>query len=108
MLRETLAALRLVVTIGDKDHKVRLRPGDLVRFEEKFDRSLMDSVELDDEGQAVGMKFGMTELMFLAWCGARRDGITKLDFEGFLDELDDVAVGEPEEAGSLGKGPSPA
>ena len=103
MLRETLAALRLKVTIGDKTHDVTLKPGDLVRFEEKFDRSLMDSVEVDDDGQATGMRFGVTELMFLAWCGAKRDGITSQDFDGFLDEVDDVEVGEPDEAGSLGK-----
>ena len=103
MLRETLAALRLKVTIGDVTHDVTLKPGDLVRFEEKFDRSLMDSVEVDDDGQAVGMRFGVTELMFLAWCGAKRDGITTQDFDGFLDEVDDVEVGEPDEAGSLGK-----
>ena len=103
MLRETLAALRLKVTIGDKTHDVSLKPGDLVRYEEKFDRSLMDSVEVDDDGQPTGMRFGVTELMFLAWCGAKRDGITAQDFDGFLDEVDDVEVGEPDEAGSLGK-----
>ncbi len=104
MLRETLAALRLKVTIGNNTHDVTLKPGDLVRFEEKFDRSLMDSVEVDDDGQPIGMRFGVTELMFLAWCGAKRDGITSHDFDGFLDEVDDVEVGEPDEAGSLGKG----
>ena len=103
MLRETLAALRLKITIGNNTHDVTLKPGDLVRFEEKFDRSLMDSVEVDDDGQATGMRFGVTELMFLAWCGEKRDGITSQDFDGFLDEVDDVEVGEPDEAGSLGK-----
>lgn len=107
MLRETLAALRLNVTIGDKTHDVSLKPGDLVRFEEKFDRSLMESVDVDDDGNPVAMRFGITELMFLAWCGAKRDGLTLSDFDGFLDECDDVDVGEPDEAGSLGKDPSP-
>ena len=102
-MRETLAALRLVVTIDDRPRKIRLRPGDLVRFEEKFDRSLMESVETDADGVPVGMKFGITELMFLAWCGAKRDGLTDQDFDGFLDEVEDVEVGEPDEAGSLGK-----
>lgn len=104
MLRETLAALQLKVTIGDKTHDVSLKPGDLVRYEEKFNRSLIDSVDVDDDGLPTGIRFGVTELMFLAWCGAKRAGLTSNDFDGFLDEVDDVEVGEPEEAGSLGKG----
>lgn len=107
MLRETLAALQLTVTIGDKTHAVSLKPGDLVRYEEKFDRSLVDAVEIGPDGEPAGMKFGFTELMFLAWCGAKRDGLTLSDFDGFLDECDDVEIGEPDEAGSLGKDPSP-
>lgn len=106
MLRETLAALQLQVTIGDNTHDVSLKPGDLVRFEEKFDRSLMDSVETDENGEPVGMKFGFSELTFLAWCGAKRQGLTDTDFEGFLDELDDLELGDPGDGGSLGKGPS--
>ena len=104
MLRETLAALRLKVTIGTETHDVSLKPGDLVRFEEKFDRSLMDSMEVDVHGKPTGMRFGGTELMFLAWCGSKRQGLTEADFDGFLDELDDVEVGDGDEAGSLGKG----
>lgn len=103
MLRETLAALRLKVTIGETTSVVTLKPGDLVRFEEKFDRSLFDGVETDSEGKPTGMTFGMSELMFLAWCGAKRAGITSSDFDGFLDELDDVEVGGPDTV-PLGEG----
>lgn len=107
-MRETLAALRLKVTIGDGTYDVSLKPGDLVRYEEKFDKSLMDSVETDADGQPTGMKFGVTELMFLGWCGAKRQGLTEADFDGFLDELDDIDVGAGDEAGSLGKDLSPS
>jgi hypothetical protein len=104
MLRETLAALRLKVTIGETTSEVGLKPGDLVRFEAHFDRSLFDSVDVDAEGQPVGMKFGVSELMFLAWCGAKRAGLTALDFDGFLDELDDVEMAEGDVPGPLGDG----
>ena len=103
-MRETLAALRLKVTVGEQSKTVTLKPGDLVRFEEKFNRSLIDSVDVGPDGVPTGMRFGMSELMFLGWCGAKRDGLTDKDFDGFLDEVDDIEVADPDEAGSLGKG----
>jgi hypothetical protein len=106
MLRETLAALQLKVTIGDKTETVSLRPGDLVRFEEKFNRSLIGDV--DANGDPLAAKFGLTELMFMAWLGAKRSGLTDLDFDEFLDEDIDVDMGDKAPAGSLGKDTSPA
>ena len=106
MLRETLSALRFDVTIGEDTQTVSLRPGDLVRFEEKFGRSIMG--ELDDNGEPQPTKFGLTELMFLSWCGAKRAGMTDLDFDAFVDEDIDVDMADPVPSGRLGKDTSPA
>lgn len=103
MLAETLAALQLTVTLAGTAHEIRLRPGDLVRFETHFGRSLVTG-----EGQSVA--FGVTELMFLGWCGCKRDGLTSADFDGFLDEVDDVdvATADVPKVTPPGKGLSPA
>lgn len=94
MLKETLAALDLRVTIGDEVHQPKLKAGDMVRFEQHFGRSLMDGVEVDKDGTPSGFKFGMTELFFLAYTALHRTGEFDGDFDAFVDVVDDVDVGE--------------
>lgn len=89
MLSEAFANLALTVTYAGARHEVRIKPGDLVRFEEHFGRALFD---LDADGEVTAGKFGVTELSFLAFCALRRAGIVD-DFDVFLDDLDDIDVG---------------
>jgi hypothetical protein len=93
MLKETLAALNLTVEYDGERRDVRLKPGDMVRFETHFGRSLFDGADLNEAGEPVGLKFGLTELFYLAFCALRREGVVD-DFDVFCDKVDDVDVGE--------------
>ena len=107
MLKETLAALDLTVDLNGQEHTPKLKPGDLVRFEQHFSRSLMDGVELDDDGNPVGFKFGLTEMFFLGFTALVREQKFDGDFDAFCDRVDDVSVGEGESV-PLDATPSPA
>lgn len=61
---------------------------DLVRFEEAFSRSI---AKLETE-----LRF--TDLAWLAWHALKRQGKTGLDFDAWIDTLDSVEFGSPEEA----------
>lgn len=98
MLKATLAALALEVTVGDKVHRPALKPGDLVAFEQHFERSIVTA-----EGDAT---FGVTEMMFLGWAALHRTGDFEGDFDTFCQTVDDIDLkGEP--AGKEGPGPTP-
>lgn len=86
MLKETLAALNLTVEVDGVTHEVRLKPGDMVRFEQHFGRSLFT-----ESGEVA---FGVTELSFLAFAALRRTKVFDGDFDAFVDVLDDVTVTE--------------
>jgi hypothetical protein len=122
MFRETLAALQLKVTVDGTVYAGDLRPGDLVRFEEKFGHGLFGDVNPDealllqdtdpqnpsDEAKKVlgKMGLGMTQLFYLAYLGVRRTVEFK-DYDDFLDRMEDLEVAAGDSA-SLGKDPSPA
>lgn len=93
MLKETLAALDLRVDLNGQSFTPRLKPGDMVRFEQHFGRSLLDGVTLDDEGNPTSMTFGVSELFFLAFAAMRREGLFDGDFDAFCDAVDDVEAG---------------
>jgi hypothetical protein len=92
MLKETMAALDLVVDLDGQTYRPKLKPGDMVRFEQHFGRSLLDGVVLDDNGDPTGIKFGITELFFLAFTSLRREGHFDGDFDAFCDRVDDVEL----------------
>jgi hypothetical protein len=106
MLRETLAALQLKVTIGDRTEQVPLKPGDLVRYETHFGKSLTDGVQIDENGEVLGAQFGLTELSYLAYLGAKRAGMVNGDFDGFLDVMDDIEIDGAEKPGPLDLSPA--
>lgn len=92
MLKETLAALALEVTLGDEVLRPQLRPGDLVAFERHFGRSLITA---DGEAQ-----FGLTEMCFLGWSALHRTGGYDGDFDQFVNDVDDIDLaGDPEGKG---------
>ena len=88
MLREILAALDLKVEIDGQTFTPRLKPGDMVRFEQHFGRSLIG----DGNSEVT---FGVTELFYLAFLACKREGRFDGDFDAFCDQVDDVSVGEP-------------
>lgn len=99
MLRETLEAIDIVVSMEDRKFRPALKPGDLVRFEQHFGRSLVNAT-----GETT---FGVTDMMFLAWSGMKREGDTELDFDAFCDQVDDIDLGEPGKDDPSGGSPSP-
>lgn len=64
--------------------EVDSKPADFVRFERQF------NVPVD----AIGSSPRVEYLLFLAWTAAKRTGQTDLDFETFLDQIDDFDAGE--------------
>lgn len=86
MLSQALTALDLTVVIDGTTHKVRPKPGDMVRFEQHFNRPLAS--------EDATTSFGMTELFFLAFTALRREGKVSDDFDAFVDRVDDMDVAE--------------
>lgn len=56
---------------------------DSVRFEEKFDRSIV----------ALSNNARYTDMVFLAWAALKRSKLTDLDWDTWLDTVDEVTVG---------------
>lgn len=81
------AAFRLSLADGTTI-EVDTKPGDFVRFERQFNVS----------PEALGDNPRVEYLMFLGWAAAKRTGQTDLDFEAFLDVIDDF---DTEEAAPL-------
>lgn len=100
MLKETLSALDISVTVGGAVHKPTLKPGDMVRFEQHFGRSLFAGADPDNPGS---VSIGFTELLFLAFTALRREGKYDGDFDSFVDVVDDLEVGD-----TAGKAEAPA
>lgn len=59
---------------------------DSVRFEEKYDRSIV----------ALSNNARYTDMVFLAWAALRRLKRTDLDWDQWLDTVDEVTVGSGE------------
>jgi hypothetical protein len=106
MLKETLAALDLRVELNGQMYRPKLKPGDMVRFEQHFGRSLMDGAEVAPDGTTTGFKFGMSELFFLAFAALKRQGDFDGDFDDFCDQVEDVDLAQGKADASAGT-PSP-
>lgn len=72
-------SLRVEYSDGNKE-EVRCSAKDLVAFEDKYQRSV---ARLEHE-----MK--LTDLLFIAWHSLNRQGLTKKDFEAWLDDVESI------------------
>jgi hypothetical protein len=72
-------SLRVEYQDGNKE-EVRCSASDLVAFEDKYQRSV---ARLEHE-----MK--LTDLLFIAWHSLNRQGITKKDFEAWLEDVESI------------------
>lgn len=78
--------MRMTLTVTYLDGSaatVNTTAADLVKFEEKFDRSV---AKLETE-------LRLTDLCFLAWHALKRTGKTSLDFDAWLNQLELVEPG---------------
>jgi hypothetical protein len=77
--------INLRVDFTNKESKeITCSARDLVAFEEKFNRSV---AKLESE-------FRLTDLLFLAWHSEQRRKETKKSFDEWLDDVEQVNVGE--------------
>jgi hypothetical protein len=77
--------INLRVDFTNKESKeITCSARDLVAFEEKFNRSV---AKLESE-------FRLTDLLFLAWHSEQRRKETKKGFDEWLDDVEQVNVGE--------------
>jgi hypothetical protein len=84
MFSEALASLAMSVMVDGKKLSVRLKPGDLIRYERKFDKP-MSALGGED-----GVRF--EELAFLAFTALARTGEFEGEFDEMLDRLDDIEL----------------
>lgn len=77
--------INLTVTYDDgRSEAVSCGALDLVKFEEHFNQSI----------QTMGSSPRFGQLCWLAWSSLHRRGRTSLDFEGWLDTVDELADSE--------------
>jgi hypothetical protein len=124
MLKETLEAIRLEVTVDGTKYEGDLRPGDLVRYEEHFGKSMLggldnkDLAKLQDEDPAnpspeavetlTGLGLGMIEMFYLGFLSVRRQ-VTFADYDDFLDRVEDIGIGAKDDTGkAVAPAPSPS
>lgn len=74
--------LRVTYTDGSAVELVT-SAADSVRFEEKYDRSI---VQLSKDAR-------YTDMVFLAWAACSRLKYTDLDWDAWLDTVDEVTIG---------------
>lgn len=108
MFAKELGAIRMSVTIDGTEHELKVKPGDLVAFEQHFGRSLfemrdkngdiIDPALAEAKPELVASGVGLTEVTFLAWRAARRADLFDGDLEAWLDFFDDLDFGEATEA----------
>ena len=72
--------MKLAITIDGAVHEVSVRPSDLVSFERTY------NLDWNEARQSPKMEY----TFFLAWHAAKREALTDLDFEAFLDAIDDL------------------
>ena len=61
--------------------EVNIKPGDIVKFERKFDVAVS---KLQEEQRYEW-------LLYLAWLGAKRNGVTD-DYDTWIDQVDDLDI----------------
>ena len=82
MFSEALESLEMSLVVDGDTLPVQLKPGDLIRFERKFDKPMTD---LAGEN---GMRF--EELAFLGFAALSRTDRFDGTFDEMLDKLDDI------------------
>ena len=71
----------IVVMKDGKKLEVKRKPGDIVKFERKFDVPVS---KLQEEQRYEW-------LLYLAWLGAKRNGVTD-DYDTWIDQVDDLDI----------------
>jgi len=70
----------MIVVMNDGTKlEVKIKPGDIVKFERKFDVPVS---KLQEEQRYEW-------LLYLAWLGAKRNGVTD-DYDTWIDQVDDL------------------
>lgn len=72
----------MIVVMNDGTKlEVNIKPGDIVKFERKFDVAVS---KLQEEQRYEW-------LLYLAWLGAKRNGVTD-DYDTWIDQVDDLDI----------------
>jgi len=72
----------MIVVMNDGTKlEVKIKPGDIVKFERKFDVAVS---KLQEEQRYEW-------LLYLAWLGAKRNGVTD-DYDTWIDQVDDLDI----------------
>ena len=72
----------MIVVMNDGTKlEVSIKPGDIVKFERKFDVAVS---RLQEEQRYEW-------LLYLAWLGAKRNGVTD-DYDTWIDQVDDLDI----------------
>jgi len=72
----------MIVVMNDGTKlEVNIKPGDIVKFERKFDVAVS---RLQEEQRYEW-------LLYLAWLGAKRNGVTD-DYDTWIDQVDDLDI----------------
>lgn len=72
----------MIVVMNDGTKlEVSIKPGDIVKFERKFDVAVS---KLQEEQRYEW-------LLYLAWLGAKRNGVTD-DYDTWIDQVDDLDI----------------
>ena len=71
----------IVIMNDDTKLEVKIKPGDIVKFERKFDVPVS---KLQEEQRYEW-------LLYLAWLGAKRNGVTD-DYDTWIDQVDDLDI----------------
>jgi|TARA_Y100000389_G_scaffold100561_1_gene97288 hypothetical protein len=72
----------MIVVMNDGTKlEVNIKPGDIVKFERKFDIPVS---KLQEEQRYEW-------LLYLAWLGAKRNGVTD-DYDTWIDQVDDLDI----------------
>ena len=86
--------MKVRITVSGAKHDIGVTYGTQVAWERHFGRAISTMAE----GTSA------ENIAFLAWDAAKRAGVTPLDFDGFLDTLEDIDMISdegPQSAGSV-------
>lgn len=79
--------IALTVALADgSEAKVTAKASDLIAFERNFDQSM--TIFGDDK------KVRVEWLLWLAWRASTREGLTKDEFDTWVDTIDGITVGD--------------
>lgn len=81
--------MQIALTVANADGseaKVTAKASDLIAFERNFDQSM--TVFGDDK------KVRVEWLLWLAWRASTREGLTKAEFDTWVDTIEGITVGD--------------